>query len=321
MSDYFSGGLLLVGSRRRERRGSAWLLVAKKRGEKCRRRVCANPLPSSATKRSQKKHRQAIKKKTTPPKHKKNSVLHRDLKPQNLLIDRTHNLLKLADFGLARAFGLPVRAYTHEVVTLWYRAPEVLLGAKAYSTPVDVWSIGCIFVEMANGRPLFPGDSVRMPGLLQRGGVLRGEASEGGRARRERRREGNNNGEERRTARRQRRKKQTAGDSQRRNKPKTLEKTKKQEIDELYKIFMTLGTPDEAAWPGVTSLPEYQADAFPKWRARPLSEVCPSLCAEGLDLLSRMLAYDPQRRVTARMALQHSYFSDIPSILDDPPRL
>ena len=97
-----------------------------------------------------------------PQKNKtKHSVLHRDLKPQNLLIDRTHNLLKLADFGLARAFGLPVRAYTHEVVTLWYRAPEVLLGGKTYSTPVDVWSIGCIFVEMVNGRPLFPGDSVR----------------------------------------------------------------------------------------------------------------------------------------------------------------
>lgn len=86
-------------------------------------------------------------------------VLHRDLKPQNLLIDRKTNALKLADFGLARAFGLPVRAYTHEVVTLWYRAPEILLGAKHYSTPVDIWSIGCIFAEMINQRPLFPGDS------------------------------------------------------------------------------------------------------------------------------------------------------------------
>uniref|UniRef100_A0A061R8C0 cyclin-dependent kinase n=1 Tax=Tetraselmis sp. GSL018 TaxID=582737 RepID=A0A061R8C0_9CHLO len=86
-------------------------------------------------------------------------ILHRDLKPQNLLIDRQRNVLKLADFGLARAFGVPVRAYTHEVVTLWYRAPEILLGAKHYSTPVDMWSIGCIFAEMINGRPLFPGDS------------------------------------------------------------------------------------------------------------------------------------------------------------------
>jgi serine/threonine protein kinase len=48
-----------------------------------------------------------------------------------------------------------------QVVTLWYRAPEILLGAKHYSTPVDIWSIGCIFAEMINQRPLFPGDSVR----------------------------------------------------------------------------------------------------------------------------------------------------------------
>uniref|UniRef100_A0A7S1C3Y2 Cyclin-dependent kinase 2 homolog n=1 Tax=Bicosoecida sp. CB-2014 TaxID=1486930 RepID=A0A7S1C3Y2_9STRA len=85
-------------------------------------------------------------------------VLHRDLKPQNLLINREGEL-KLADFGLARAFGIPVRSYTHEVVTLWYRSPDVLLGSRKYSTPVDIWSVGCIFAEMANGRPLFPGTS------------------------------------------------------------------------------------------------------------------------------------------------------------------
>jgi cyclin-dependent kinase len=85
-------------------------------------------------------------------------VLHRDLKPQNLLINREGEL-KLADFGLARAFGIPVRSYTHEVVTLWYRAPDVLLGSRKYSTPVDIWSIGCIFAEMVNGSPLFTGTS------------------------------------------------------------------------------------------------------------------------------------------------------------------
>ncbi|CAL1525993.1 unnamed protein product, partial [Lymnaea stagnalis] len=85
-------------------------------------------------------------------------VLHRDLKPQNLLIDMEGNI-KLADFGLARAFGVPVRTYTHEVVTLWYRAPEILLGSRFYSTPVDVWSLGCIFVEMVRRQALFPGDS------------------------------------------------------------------------------------------------------------------------------------------------------------------
>merc|ERR1712130_167784 len=85
-------------------------------------------------------------------------VLHRDLKPQNLLINQEGHL-KLADFGLARAFGIPVRSYTHEVVTLWYRAPDVLMGSRKYSTPVDIWSVGCIFAEMSNGQPLFPGQT------------------------------------------------------------------------------------------------------------------------------------------------------------------
>jgi cyclin-dependent kinase len=69
--------------------------------------------------------------------------------------------LKLADFGLARAFGIPVRSYSHEVVTLWYRAPDVLMGSRQYSTSIDVWSAGCIFAEMASGRPLFPGSSIK----------------------------------------------------------------------------------------------------------------------------------------------------------------
>lgn len=85
-------------------------------------------------------------------------ILHRDLKPQNLLIDKK-GTLKLADFGLSRAFGIPLGQYTHEVVTLWYRAPEILLGEQKYSTPVDIWSAGCIFAEMVTKTPLFPGDS------------------------------------------------------------------------------------------------------------------------------------------------------------------
>jgi len=91
--------------------------------------------------------------------HSKN-VLHRDLKPQNLLINKNGEL-KLADFGLARAFGIPVRCYSAEVVTLWYRPPDVLFGAKLYTTSIDMWSAGCIFAELDNaGRPLFPGSDV-----------------------------------------------------------------------------------------------------------------------------------------------------------------
>lgn len=85
-------------------------------------------------------------------------ILHRDLKPQNLLINR-EGVIKIADFGLGRTFGIPVRNYTHEIVTLWYRAPEILLGAQRYSCHVDIWSIGCIFAEMATRKPLFQGDS------------------------------------------------------------------------------------------------------------------------------------------------------------------
>uniref|UniRef100_A0A8R1DXS7 Protein kinase domain-containing protein n=1 Tax=Caenorhabditis japonica TaxID=281687 RepID=A0A8R1DXS7_CAEJA len=85
-------------------------------------------------------------------------VIHRDLKPQNLLVDNKGGI-KLADFGLARAIGIPIRVYTHEVVTLWYRAPEILMGAQRYSMGVDMWSIGCIFAEMATKKPLFQGDS------------------------------------------------------------------------------------------------------------------------------------------------------------------
>lgn len=86
-------------------------------------------------------------------------VLHRDLKPQNLLISR-RGQLKIADFGLARPFGAPVRSYSPDVVTLWYRSPDVLLGSKFYSTSIDMWSVGCIFAEMITGRPLASGNTV-----------------------------------------------------------------------------------------------------------------------------------------------------------------
>lgn len=170
----------------------------------------------------------------------KHRVLHRDLKPQNLLID-AHGLIKLADFGLARAFGLPVRTYTHEVVTLWYRAPEILLGSKFYSTTVDTWSLGCIFAEMITRRPLFPGDS---------------------------------------------------------------------EIDQLFRIFRILGTPTEATWPGVSSMPDYKP-VFPRWERQDISQVLPSdISPGGQDLLEQLLFYNPASRISAKQAIQHQYLAD-----------
>ena len=167
-------------------------------------------------------------------------VLHRDLKPQNLLIDR-QGILKLADFGLARAFGVPVRTFTHEVVTLWYRAPEILLGGRQYSTPVDIWSIACIFVEMITQYPLFPGDS---------------------------------------------------------------------EIDQLFRIFRQLGTPSEGDWSGVTALVDYK-HTFPQWSPQPLSSVRGLTDPLAIDLLEKMLVYEPSRRISAREALSHPYFDEI----------
>ncbi|OJZ80309.1 hypothetical protein ASPFODRAFT_53394 [Aspergillus luchuensis CBS 106.47] len=85
-----------------------------------------------------------------------NGILHRDLKPENLLLD--HNgQLKLADFGLGRAFGIPVSTFSNEVVTLWYRPPDVLLGSHTHDTSIDIRSVGCIMAEMYTGSALFAG--------------------------------------------------------------------------------------------------------------------------------------------------------------------
>ncbi|KAG0249204.1 negative regulator of the PHO system [Mortierella polycephala] len=169
-----------------------------------------------------------------------NRVLHRDLKPQNLLINRKGEL-KLGDFGLARAFGIPVNTFSNEVVTLWYRAPDVLLGSKTYSTSIDIWSAGCIMAEMYLGKPLFAGSNNQ---------------------------------------------------------------------DELLKIFKVMGTPTEETWPGVTKLSEYRKD-FPYYPPKPLSTVVPMIDTFGMDLLMQMLIYQPQRRITAKDALNHVYFNDI----------
>ena len=97
-------------------------------------------------------------------------VMHRDLKPQNLLlsaVDSNDPCLKIADLGLARFVQEPVQMYSSEMITLWYRPPELLLGADSYGPEVDIWSAGVIVFEMSLGRPLFAGSSdVRQLGLI-----------------------------------------------------------------------------------------------------------------------------------------------------------
>ena len=87
-------------------------------------------------------------------------ILHRDLKPSNLLIT-SEGTLKIADFGLARFYASPPpeRQYTSQVVTRWYRAPELLDGARFYGPAIDMWSVGCIFAEMMLRVPYFAGES------------------------------------------------------------------------------------------------------------------------------------------------------------------
>ncbi|KAI6232144.1 putative serine/threonine-protein kinase [Aphelenchoides besseyi] len=162
----------------------------------------------------------------------------------NLLLTR-NNVLKIADFGLAREYGDPLKAYTPVVVTLWYRSPELLLGTKKYSTAIDIWSIGCIFGEFFKLTPIFQGTS---------------------------------------------------------------------ETDQLNKIFMDIGTPNETVWPGYKELPGVARCVFANTPYNQLrKKFMGDLKSElGLELMNRFLAPCPERRISAEAALKHEFFNEPP---------
>ncbi|KAL6854401.1 hypothetical protein ACP4OV_019304 [Aristida adscensionis] len=182
-------------------------------------------------------------------------VLHRDLKPDNVLVGARGDVVKICDFGLSRAVtnggGAP---YTSGVATLWYRAPELILGSREYDAGVDTWALGCIMAELLAGEPLFPGRS---------------------------------------------------------------------EMDQLNRVFDTVGMQDMAAWPGFARLP--RAGSPLCRRGRPpsrLREMFPALSAAGFDVLAGLLACRPDRRLTAAAALRCPWFADAapPEAVPDQPR-
>lgn len=191
----------------------------------------------------------------------KNWIIHRDLKPSNILVtgqDKPPNergCVKIADFGLARLFQAPLRPLTDVdavVVTIWYRAPELLLGAKHYTKAIDLWAIGCIFAELITSKPLFQGQE-----------------------------------------------KERKGDDR-----------NPFQADQIDKIFRILGKPTLEQWPGAADLPNWTHAQ--SWQAYPcvLHERIRGLPknSAGYDLLSKLLEYDPNKRITAENALRHPFF-------------
>nr|WPS94694.1 Cyclin-dependent protein kinase [Naematelia aurantialba] len=160
-----------------------------------------------------------------------------DLKPNNLLI-AADGQLKVADFGLAREFAEAGERMTVQVITRWYRPPELFWGARHYTTAVDIWSMGMIFIELI----------LRVP--------------------------------------------YTAGES---------------DIDQLRKTFHAFGSPSEEDWPGHKLLPDYHdMSGYPP---RDWASDIKTIGKEGQTLAQAILQHDPARRISARKALHHRFFS------------
>ncbi|APA07460.1 hypothetical protein sscle_03g022300 [Sclerotinia sclerotiorum 1980 UF-70] len=203
-----------------------------------------------------------------------NWVLHRDLKPANIMVSSSGEV-KIGDLGLARLFNKPLHALfsgDKVVVTIWYRAPELLLGSKHYTPAIDMWAVGCIFAELLSLRPIFKGEEAKM-------------------------------------------------DSK---------KTVPFQRNQMQKIVDIMGLPTKEKWPHLVSMPEYSQlstlsasghakagySSLEKWYYQTINSSSTSvpvsnssLGAEGYKLLSSLLEYDPEKRLTAQAALTHPFFS------------
>ncbi|XP_058110049.1 mitogen-activated protein kinase homolog NTF6-like isoform X2 [Magnolia sinica] len=176
------------------------------------------------------------------------NVLHRDLKPSNLLLNANCDL-KICDFGLARTTS-ETDLMTEYVVTRWYRAPELLLNCSEYTAAIDIWSVGCIFMEIIKREPLFPG---------------------------------------------------------------------KDYVQQLRLITELLGSPEDSDLGFLRSdnARRYvmQLPRFPK---QPFSQKFPDVDPVAVDLLERMLVFDPCKRITVDEALKHQYLSSLHEINEEP---